>query len=436
MEQTVLFDRYTLLEPAGVGGSAEVWRARDETTGEIVAVKRLHPVVFGDEAGKRRLQREFDALRSLDEPHIVRVRDLQIGEREAALVLDFVDGESLAQRLAGQTPTKPAVSAEAAAAIVADVAAALAAAHAAGIVHRDVTPGNILLTGDGEARLTDFGIAHASGDATAVTATGLLMGTMRYLAPEQLRGGTSTPASDLHGLAAVTYEMLAGHPAYDATSPVALADAQAAGPAPIAGLPAALDGAVRRGLALDPADRPADVRAFAASIEAALGDQETMAIPMDAQPDRTAPIPLVAAAAAAGALHADDVGVAVPSRAAARHGPVPRGFDPEDADIRADPEPVRAPVADRAGGSKRGRRVPAPVALALGLVVVVAALAAASGADRPFGTGDTAADASAVPSATPKPTARPSPTPVPQSNPGKGDDGKGKGKGNGSGNDG
>ena len=282
MEQTVLFDRYTLLEPAGVGGSAEVWRARDETTGDIVAVKRLHPVVFSDEAGRRRLQREFDALRSLDEPHIVRVRDLQIGEREAALVLDFVDGESLAQRLAGQSPTQPAVSPEAAAAIVADVAAALAAAHAAGIVHRDVTPGNILLTGDGEARLTDFGIAHASGDATAVTATGLLMGTMRYLAPEQLRGGTSTPASDLHSLAAVTYEMLAGHPAYAATSPVALAEAQDAGPPPIAGVPAALDGAVRRGLAVDPALRPADVGAFAASIEAALDDQHTIAIPIGA----------------------------------------------------------------------------------------------------------------------------------------------------------
>ncbi|HUQ77551.1 MAG TPA: serine/threonine-protein kinase [Patescibacteria group bacterium] len=437
MEQTVLFDRYTLLEPAGVGGSAEVWRARDETTGEIVAVKRLHPVVFGDEAGRRRLQREFDALGSLDEPHIVRVRDLQIGEREAALVLDFVDGESLAQRLVGQTAAKPAVTPEAAASIVADVAAALAAAHAAGIVHRDVTPGNILLTADGEARLTDFGIAHASGDAAAVTATGLLMGTMRYLAPEQLRGGTSTPASDLHGLAAVTYEMLAGHPAYEATSPVSLAEAQEAGPAPIAGVPAALDGAVRRGLAVDPARRPADVGAFAASIEAAVGDQQTRAIPIDPHPDRTTAIPLAAAAspAVAAALTGDDVGVAVPSRAAASHGPLPRSLDADGADRRADPEPGRRPVAGRAVGTERRRRVPAPVALALGLAVAVAALTAASGPDRPFGTDATAADASAppsVPSVAPKRTARPSPTPVPQSKPGKGGE---KGKGHDGGND-
>jgi len=89
----VLFDRYRLIEPAGRGGSAEVWRAHDEATGDEVAVKRLHPLVFADEAGRRRLRREFDALRSVDESHIVKVRDLHVGEREAALVLDFVPGE-------------------------------------------------------------------------------------------------------------------------------------------------------------------------------------------------------------------------------------------------------------------------------------------------------------------------------------------------------
>jgi serine/threonine protein kinase len=421
---TVLFDRYTLLEPAGAGGSAEVWRARDETTGDEVAVKRLHPVVFGDEAGRRRLQREFDALRSLDEPHIVRVRDLQIGDREAALVLDFVDGESLAQRMAGQTAEAPAVALETAAAIVADVASALAAAHAAGIVHRDVTPGNIMLTKAGEARLTDFGIAHASGDATAVTATGLLMGTMRYLAPEQLRGGTSTPASDLHGLAAVTYEMLAGHPAYEATSPVALADAQQAGPAPIPGVPPALDAAVRRGLAVEPADRPADVRAFAASISAALDDQQTLAIPLAALPlaaalPTAAPLPLESA---------DDVGIASPSRSAASHGPVPQAIHPEADEPQAEATHADAAAARSAARGQRSRRIPAPVALAVGLIVAVGALAAAAGADRPFGGEAVAVDASGAPSISPRPSPRPSATPVPKPNPGKDDD-KGKGKG-------
>src|SRR5215216_1047041 len=100
MPQTILFDRYRLLKRAGTGASADVWKARDETTGEVVAVKRLHPLVVADAAARRRLRREFAALRRLDEPHVVRVRDLLISEREAALILDYVDGETLAERLA------------------------------------------------------------------------------------------------------------------------------------------------------------------------------------------------------------------------------------------------------------------------------------------------------------------------------------------------
>ena len=141
MGESVLFGRYRLTESAGAGGSAQVWRATDTKTGDEVAVKRLHPIVFADEAGRARLKREFDALRSLDEPHIVRVRDLEIGEDDAALILDFVPGQSLADRLASGAPFQPAE----AVAVATDVAAALSAAHAAGIVHRDVTPGNILL---------------------------------------------------------------------------------------------------------------------------------------------------------------------------------------------------------------------------------------------------------------------------------------------------
>src|SRR5262245_22650940 len=144
MGQTVLFDRYRLVAPAGRGGSAEVWRGIDERTGDEVAIKRLHPVVFADATARQRLRREFDALRSLDDPHVVRVRDLHVGRREAVLVLDFVDGPSLARRLAGQSAERPALSVETAAVVVADIAAALTAAHGAGIVHRDVTPGNIL----------------------------------------------------------------------------------------------------------------------------------------------------------------------------------------------------------------------------------------------------------------------------------------------------
>jgi serine/threonine-protein kinase len=188
--------------------------------------------VFADQLGRERLLREFRALRDLDEPHVVRVRDLELTDDDGALILDYVAGPSLATRLSNG----PRLSTSEAISIALDVAAALGAAHAAGIVHRDVTPGNVLLDpGDG-ARLTDFGIALGGAGTTgepALTATGELVGTLRYLAPEQLRGAPATPASDVHALAAVTYEMLADRHAYEAASPVALAEAQARGVEPI-----------------------------------------------------------------------------------------------------------------------------------------------------------------------------------------------------------
>ena len=218
MAKTVLFGRYRLDEPLGAGGSAQVWRATDKRTGDVVAVKRLHPLVFADQLGRERLLREFRALRDLDEPHVVRVRDLELTDDDGALILDYVAGPSLATRLS----SGPRLSTAEAVSIALDVAAALGAAHAAGIVHRDVTPGNILLDPDDGARLTDFGIALGGAGTAgepALTVTGQLVGTLRYLAPEQLRGAPATPASDVHALAAVTYEMLANRHAYRGGDP-------------------------------------------------------------------------------------------------------------------------------------------------------------------------------------------------------------------------
>ena len=431
--KTVLFSRYRLLEPVGTGGSAEVWRALDMKTGEEVAVKRLHPIVVADEAGRARLKREFEALKSLDEPHIVRVRDLHVGKREAALILDYVQGESLAQRLATRRAGgEDAFAPEEAAGIVADVAAALSAAHAAGIVHRDVTPGNILLGPDGEAHLTDFGIAHGDADTVAVTATGQVMGTMRYLAPEQLRGAPSTPASDLHSLAAVAYEMLAGRHAYEVTTPVALAEAQAGGAPPIEGVPPAVDAVVRRGLAVEPSDRPASVAEFSAALEAAVASEPTAALPVEPARDETARIPLaalpVAAAAgpgtaAAGAVPSvaplpfptvgDEVAVASPSRAAATHGAMPPALG------LADRPPRTRPMRRFAGA-------PAPLAGLIAVLLAVGVLAAANGFASTAATGPAARPAAV--SVTPKPT--PKPTAVPTKAP-KEHHGKGNGKGNG-----
>src|SRR5262245_12620302 len=293
MAKTVLFGRYRLDERLGAGGSAQVWRATDKRTGEVVAVKRLHPVVFADMAGRERLLREFRALRDLDEPHIVRVRDLELTGDDGALILDYVARPSLATRLS----TGPRLSTSEAVSIALDVAAALAAAHEAGIVHRDVTPGNILLDPDDGARLTDFGIALAGAGTAgepALTATGELVGTLRYLAPEQLRGAPATPASDVHALAAVTYEMLAGRHAYEAATPVALAEAQARRVEPVPSVPPALDAAIRRGLSMNPADRPADAAAFAAEIREALATDRTEPIVLaGAVPDATSSMPIL-----------------------------------------------------------------------------------------------------------------------------------------------
>jgi len=403
MARSVLFSRYRLLEPVGTGGSAEVWRALDTKTGDEVAVKRLHPIVLADEAGRARLRREFDALRSVDEPHIVRVRDLHVGRREAAIVLDFIPGPSLAQRMASQSAGRPALSPEEAVGVVADVAAALSAAHEAGIIHRDVTPGNILLALDGEARLTDFGIAHGDAETTSVTATGQVMGTMRYLAPEQLRGAASTPASDLHSLAAVAYEMLAGRHAYEVATPVALAEAQVDGPPPIEGVSPAVYAVVRQGLAVDPAARPASVAAFASALEVAVADEPTAMVAVPLLDDRTTPMAVPPAA---------DVAVASPSRAAVTHGALPPA----------------AGLADRAASGLAQRRlagIPAPAVAVIAMLLAIGVLAAATSSDP---------GAAFAPTARPSAIQRaPAPTPVPTPAPKHHDHGKGNGKDKGDG---
>ena len=265
MGATLLFDRYRLLERAGRGGMADVWHAADTRTGEDVAVKRLHPIVFGSRAGRDRLLREFRAVRSLDHPNIVRVRDLELTTDDGALILDYVAGPSIRDRLRDGPP----IDGDAAIAIAGAVAAGLAAAHRHGIVHRDVTPGNILLDPASIARLTDFGIALGSADASTMTGTGRLVGTLAYLAPEQLRGEPATTASDLFSLAAVTYQMLAGRPPFEATTPVGLVEAHRHPPVAIEGVPEHVNTTLQRALSIEPGERQRSAEAFANELQAA-----------------------------------------------------------------------------------------------------------------------------------------------------------------------
>jgi serine/threonine-protein kinase len=251
MESSLLAGRYRLIERIGTGGTAEVWRARDERLGRDVAVKLLHRHLVPDERARARVLAEAHAVASLAHPGIVTIHDvLEEGDR-IGLVLELVQGEPLAARIA-RGPLPPAVAAM----IAATLADALEAAHGHGVVHRDVKPANVVLGATGAARLIDFGIAHVVAGQKDVTAPGTVMGTLRWMAPEQLAGASPTPATDIWGLGAVLYAMLAGREPFAAESPAALIAGQRAGPPPIPGAVPELEAVARAALAPDPEGRP------------------------------------------------------------------------------------------------------------------------------------------------------------------------------------
>ncbi|TMB50193.1 MAG: serine/threonine protein kinase [Chloroflexi bacterium] len=231
---------------------AEVWRARDERSGRRVAVKLLHPHLLPDQASRARLASEARAVGGLDHPGIIRVLAADAGERPA-VVLELVEGEPLSARLERDGPLDPRAAAE----IGAEVAEALYHAHTRGVIHRDVKPGNVLIGTDGRARLVDFGIARLLGEVQErTTQTGMVMGTLRYMAPEQLAGKEVGPRVDLYGLGALLYEMLSGRPPHSGSSPAALLREDTDGPPVMDGIDATLAAVVVACLQPRPEDRP------------------------------------------------------------------------------------------------------------------------------------------------------------------------------------
>ena len=264
----LVMGRYRLQERLGLGGSAEVWRGVDERLERPVAIKVLHPHLLPDEAARARFEREARAAAALAHPGIVAVFDVEASASRAAIIFELVDGETLADRLAREGALAPAEAAR----IGAELAEALAHAHERGIVHRDVKPGNVLLERDGRARLVDFGIARLlERESAHLTTAGMVTGTLRYLAPEQLSGEEASPSTDLYALGAVVFEMLAGRPAFEATTPVALVEAQRHPPDAIAGVPPGLAAISLEALDPDPARRPASAAAMAADLRAWTG---------------------------------------------------------------------------------------------------------------------------------------------------------------------
>ena len=207
---TELAGRYHLEELIAIGGMGEVWRATDQVLGRYVAVKLLRPEYLHDEVTLLRFRAEAQHAGLLNHPGIAQVYDYQDAspERPAYLVMELVSGPSLAGVLAGRK-LDPRRTAD----VLAQAAAALHAAHTAGVLHRDIKPGNLLLASDGRVKVTDFGIAQSSRTGH-LTATGALIGTMGYLAPERVSGRSATVASDLYALGIVGYECLTGEPPF------------------------------------------------------------------------------------------------------------------------------------------------------------------------------------------------------------------------------
>jgi eukaryotic-like serine/threonine-protein kinase len=202
---TLLAGRYVLDEPIGAGGYCEVWRATDTVLTRPVAVKLLHARYASQGEALARFKAEARHAGALSHENIARVYDYgEPADGQSYLVMELVDGPSLADRLTGRPLGTPATMD-----LVAQVAAGLQAAHSAGLIHRDIKPGNILFTSGGGVRITDFGIAHAVG-STPLTSTGMVMGTPGYIAPERVSGAQAGPASDLYALGIVAYECLAG----------------------------------------------------------------------------------------------------------------------------------------------------------------------------------------------------------------------------------
>jgi eukaryotic-like serine/threonine-protein kinase len=258
---TVLHGRYRLAEPIAVGGQGEVWRAEDISLGRPVAVKVLRGEYSGDPEFRTRFRSEALHAAGLSHPGIAQVFDYEEGGGGSPcyLVMEYVDGESLSATIAREAPLSPGRVLD----IVVAVASALAAAHAAGLVHRDVKPGNLLVGRDGSIKITDFGIARAV-DAVPLTKTGMIMGTPLYLSPEQAWGRQATAASDLYALGVIAYELLTARRPYEG-SPAAVLLAHRDTPLPPlpASVPPGVAGLVHALTAKDPEARPGSATAVA-----------------------------------------------------------------------------------------------------------------------------------------------------------------------------
>jgi len=256
----ILDDRYRLDERIAAGGVGQVWRATDLLLERPVAVKVLRPEYSDHPETLERFRKEAKNAGALSNSHVAQVYDYGPSGPDGSpyLVMEFVDGPSLADILAVD-PIEPARALD----VIAQAAEGLAAAHKAGVIHRDIKPGNILISMEGQVKVTDFGIAHAAGQVP-VTSPGLVMGTTQYMAPERIAGNQGTAASDLYALGIVLHECLTGMPPHDGTAAEVMAAHLYLPLPPLpADVPPELDVLVDRLTTKDPAKRISDARELA-----------------------------------------------------------------------------------------------------------------------------------------------------------------------------
>jgi serine/threonine protein kinase len=282
--------RYELEELVGTGGMSSVYCALDTLLERRVALKVLHAHYGNDDEYVERFRREARSVAQLSHPNIVTVIDRGQDDDQQYIVFEYIDGESLKEFVdrTGPLPCRRAIE------LALQIAEALAFAHQHGLVHRDVKPQNVLITQDGDAKVTDFGIARSLDVEHGVTQTGTVLGTSNYLSPEQARGQAVTPATDVYSLGVVLYEMLTAEVPFPGDNFVAVAMKHINDEPPSLldkrhDVPMRLAAAVDRALAKDPAHRFPSMDAFAAELRACLAE---LASP-DAERTFIAPSPVL-----------------------------------------------------------------------------------------------------------------------------------------------
>lgn len=280
-ESIVLGGRYEVEEELGRGGMAKVYRGTDTVLGRPVAVKILAPQFTDDPSFVDRFRREAQAAARLNHPNLVSVYDTGSDDGVHFIVMEYVEGRTLADYLAGGGRIMPQRAIE----IAEAVSQALTAAHAQGVIHRDIKPGNIMITPSGDVKVADFGIARVIAGAETIAQTAAVLGTAAYLSPEQAQGQPVDQRSDLYSLGCVLYEMVAGRPPFMGDSPVAVASKQVLEqPVPASKLnpdvSPQLDAVIMRTLAKNPANRYGSAEEFRQDLEHARRGESVEATPL------------------------------------------------------------------------------------------------------------------------------------------------------------